>query len=46
MGQMSYEGEEMIKCTLSYHYDFWEKDSEKSNTEVSIVNASNSIVSV
>jgi len=46
MGQMSYEGEEMIKCTLSYHYDFWEKDSEKSNTEVSIVNTSNSIVSV
>lgn len=27
MGQMSYEGEEMIKCTLSYHYDFWNKDN-------------------
>ena len=27
MGQMSYEGEEMIKCTLSYHYDFWTKDN-------------------
>ena len=26
MGQMSYEGEEMIKCSLSYHYDFWTKD--------------------
>jgi len=28
MGQMSYEGEEMIKCTLSYHYDFWTKGEE------------------
>lgn len=27
MGQMSYEGEEMIKCSLSYHYDFWTKDN-------------------
>ena len=27
MGQMSYEGEEMIKCNLSYHYDFWTKDN-------------------
>ena len=27
MGQMSYEGEEMIRCTLSYHYDFWVKDN-------------------
>ena len=26
MGEMSYEGEEMIKCSLSYHYDFWTKD--------------------
>ena len=28
MGQMSYEGEEMIKCNLSYHYDFWTKGEE------------------
>ena len=27
MGQMSYESEEMIKCNLSYHYDFWTKDN-------------------
>lgn len=27
MGQMSYESEEMIKCSLSYHYDFWTKDN-------------------
>lgn len=27
MGEMSYEGEEMIKCSLSYHYDFWTKDN-------------------
>ena len=27
IGQMSYEGEEMIKCSLSYHYDFWTKDN-------------------
>lgn len=26
MTDLSYEGEDMVKCTLSFHYDFWTKD--------------------
>lgn len=28
MGDMSYEGEDMVKCTLSFHYDFWTQNTE------------------
>lgn len=26
LGDISYESEDMIKCTLSFHYDFWNKE--------------------
>lgn len=26
LSDLSYDGEDMVKCTLSFHYDFWTKD--------------------
>lgn len=34
IGQMSYESDEMIKCTLSWHYDFWYRNHDSNNEQL------------